>query len=186
MKRRCSRRIFNFLRERCLYFAIRISAFVAYKSFEIESFSGKRSKPLINYFRDLSVCLFFTGARVSAVCVAENRTRSRVFATGMNNPYLLKKQLQENEEELSSFMRDMNIWREQMKRKENPPPFNVRIRRRNRILVLLMYNNLVKLLFFFFPRIPMRKKNKKLIIPLNLVQKKYLRGTTMLGTNSMW
>jgi len=37
----------------------------------------------------------------------------------MNNPYLLKKQLQDNEEELSNYLRDMNIWREQMKRKEH-------------------------------------------------------------------
>ncbi|XP_022172655.1 RNA polymerase II-associated protein 3-like [Myzus persicae] len=37
----------------------------------------------------------------------------------MNNPYLLKKQLQENEEELSNYLRDMNIWQEQMKRKEH-------------------------------------------------------------------
>ncbi|CAI6368171.1 unnamed protein product [Macrosiphum euphorbiae] len=40
----------------------------------------------------------------------------------MNNPYLLKKQLQENEEELSNYLRDMNIWQEQMKRKERSPP----------------------------------------------------------------
>ncbi|KAL4149738.1 hypothetical protein QTP88_003611 [Uroleucon formosanum] len=40
----------------------------------------------------------------------------------MNNPYLLKKQLQENEEELSNYLRDMNIWQEQMKRKEHSPP----------------------------------------------------------------
>lgn len=40
---------------------------------------------------------------------------------GMNNPYLLKKQLQENEEELSNYLRDMNLWQEQMKRKEHSP-----------------------------------------------------------------
>ncbi|XP_026812284.1 RNA polymerase II-associated protein 3 [Rhopalosiphum maidis] len=40
----------------------------------------------------------------------------------MNNPYLLKKQLQENEEELSNYLRDMNIWQEQMKRKEHSLP----------------------------------------------------------------
>ncbi|KAE9541658.1 hypothetical protein AGLY_003649 [Aphis glycines] len=40
----------------------------------------------------------------------------------MNNPYLLKKQLQENEEELSNYLRDMNIWQEQMKRKEHTLP----------------------------------------------------------------
>jgi len=40
----------------------------------------------------------------------------------MNNPYLLKKQLQENEEELSNYLRDMNIWQEQMKRKEHSQP----------------------------------------------------------------
>lgn len=41
---------------------------------------------------------------------------------GMNNPYLLKKQLQENEEELSNYLRDMNIWQEQMKRKKHTLP----------------------------------------------------------------
>ena len=48
---------------------------------------------------------------------------------GMNNPYLLKKQLQENEEELSNYLRDMNIWQEQMKRKEHSPlvHFNIYI-----------------------------------------------------------
>ncbi|KAL5232736.1 hypothetical protein ACI65C_000146 [Semiaphis heraclei] len=40
----------------------------------------------------------------------------------MNNPYLLRKQLQENEEELSNYLRDMSIWQEQMKRKEHSPP----------------------------------------------------------------
>uniref|UniRef100_A0A2S2PFV5 Uncharacterized protein n=1 Tax=Schizaphis graminum TaxID=13262 RepID=A0A2S2PFV5_SCHGA len=40
----------------------------------------------------------------------------------MNNPYLLKKQLQDNEEELSNYLRDMNIWQEQMKRKEHSLP----------------------------------------------------------------
>lgn len=43
----------------------------------------------------------------------------------MNNPYLLKKQLKENEEELSNYLRDMNIWQEQMKRKEFSPPLKV-------------------------------------------------------------
>ncbi|VVC28766.1 Hypothetical protein CINCED_3A001072 [Cinara cedri] len=38
----------------------------------------------------------------------------------MNNPYLLKSKLKENEEELASYLRDMNIWNEQMKRKEHP------------------------------------------------------------------
>lgn len=37
----------------------------------------------------------------------------------MNNPYLLKKQLKDNEEELSNYLRDMNVWQEQMKRKEH-------------------------------------------------------------------
>lgn len=43
----------------------------------------------------------------------------------MNNPYLLKKQLQDNEEELSNYLRDMNIWKEQMKRKEHSFPLKV-------------------------------------------------------------
>lgn len=43
----------------------------------------------------------------------------------MNNPYLLKTQLKENEEELSNYLRDMNIWQQQMKRKEPSPPGNV-------------------------------------------------------------
>lgn len=43
----------------------------------------------------------------------------------MNNPYLLKKQLKDNEEELSNYLRDMNIWQEQMKRKEISPPVKV-------------------------------------------------------------
>lgn len=45
----------------------------------------------------------------------------------MNNPYLLKKQIQENEEELSKYLRDMNIWQEQMKRKDSSPPRKVRL-----------------------------------------------------------
>jgi len=40
----------------------------------------------------------------------------------MNNQYFLKNQLKENEEELSNYLRDMNIWQDQMKRKENFPP----------------------------------------------------------------
>lgn len=44
---------------------------------------------------------------------------------GMNNPYLLKNQLKENEEELSNYLRDMKIWHEQMKRKEQSPPVKV-------------------------------------------------------------
>jgi len=43
----------------------------------------------------------------------------------MNNPYLLKKQLKENEEELSNYLRDMNIWQDQMKRKENSSSLKV-------------------------------------------------------------
>lgn len=39
----------------------------------------------------------------------------------MNNPYLLKSQLKENEEELSNYLRDMNLWQQQMKRKEHSP-----------------------------------------------------------------
>lgn len=39
----------------------------------------------------------------------------------MNNPFLLKKQLKDNEEELSSYLRDMKIWQDQMKRKEHSP-----------------------------------------------------------------
>lgn len=46
----------------------------------------------------------------------------------MNNPYLLKKQLQDNEEELSNYLRDMNIWQEQMKRKEHPPTVKLYIK----------------------------------------------------------
>lgn len=44
----------------------------------------------------------------------------------MNNSYLLKKQLTDNEEELSNYLRDMNIWKDQMKRKEHytPPEVN--------------------------------------------------------------
>lgn len=42
----------------------------------------------------------------------------------MNNPYLLKKQLQDNEEELSSYLRSMKVWQEQMKRKDTSP-YNV-------------------------------------------------------------
>lgn len=45
----------------------------------------------------------------------------------MNNSYLLKKQLKDNEEELSNYLRDMNIWQEQMKRKEYSPPKKVGI-----------------------------------------------------------
>jgi len=37
----------------------------------------------------------------------------------MNNTHLLRKQLKENEEELSRYLRDMNVWQEQMKRSEN-------------------------------------------------------------------
>ncbi|XP_025416279.1 RNA polymerase II-associated protein 3-like [Sipha flava] len=40
----------------------------------------------------------------------------------MNNSYLLKKQLKDNEEELSNYLRDMNIWKDQMKRKEPTLP----------------------------------------------------------------
>lgn len=47
---------------------------------------------------------------------------------GMNNPYLLKKQLQENEDDLSNYLRDMNIWKEQMKRKEHSPTVKVYIK----------------------------------------------------------
>lgn len=43
----------------------------------------------------------------------------------MNNPYLLKKQLKNNEEELSNYLRDMNVWQEQMKRKEHSPSIKV-------------------------------------------------------------
>lgn len=43
----------------------------------------------------------------------------------MNNPFLLKKQLKENEEELSNYLRDMNIWQDQMKRKESSSPLKV-------------------------------------------------------------
>lgn len=43
----------------------------------------------------------------------------------MNNPFLLKTQLKNNEEELSNYLRDMNIWHEQMKRKEPSPPVKV-------------------------------------------------------------
>lgn len=43
----------------------------------------------------------------------------------MNNPYFLKSKLKENEEELASYLRDMNIWNEQMKRKEHPQPVKV-------------------------------------------------------------
>lgn len=130
-----------------LYSAIHILAFAAYKLFGNKAFGKTESKLLINHFRELSVCLLFAVARVSAVCVAENRTWSRVFTTGMNNPYLLKKQLEENEEELSSFMRDMNIWQEQMKRKENTLPVKVRVQRQNRILVLLMYKKTDEIIF---------------------------------------
>lgn len=44
---------------------------------------------------------------------------------GMNNSYLLKKQLKDNEEELSNYLRDMNIWKDQMKRKEHSSPLEV-------------------------------------------------------------
>jgi hypothetical protein len=43
----------------------------------------------------------------------------------MNNSYLLKKQLKDNEEELSNYLRDMNIWKDQMKRKEPTLPLKV-------------------------------------------------------------
>ncbi|XP_050436957.1 RNA polymerase II-associated protein 3-like [Adelges cooleyi] len=36
----------------------------------------------------------------------------------MNNPFLLKQQLKENEEELSKYLRDMKIWQDKMKRKD--------------------------------------------------------------------
>ncbi|XP_050537313.1 RNA polymerase II-associated protein 3 [Daktulosphaira vitifoliae] len=39
----------------------------------------------------------------------------------MNNPYLLKQQLQENEDELSNYLRDMKIWQDKMKRKDSSP-----------------------------------------------------------------
>lgn len=49
----------------------------------------------------------------------------------MNNPYLLKKQLQENEDELSNYLRDMNIWKEQMKRKEHSPTVKLYIKNKS-------------------------------------------------------
>lgn len=74
---------------------------------------------------------------------------------GMNNPYLLKKQLQENEEELSNYLRDMNIWQEQMKRKEHSPPVQY--------ILNCFRNNFVCTSDSLIFRSPMERKNLKLI-----------------------
>jgi len=57
----------------------------------------------------------------------------------MNNPYLLKKQLKENEEELSNYLRDMNIWQDQMKRKENSSPLKVYFKSKSFKIFIQLY-----------------------------------------------
>jgi len=94
----------------------------------------------------------------------------------MNNPYLLKKQLQENEEELSNYLRDMNIWQEQMKRKEHSPPVQ---------FILNCYKNIYVctsngLIF----RSSMKRKNLKLIHQ-KLLKAKFHHGITQLGISLM-
>jgi len=94
----------------------------------------------------------------------------------MNNPYLLKKQLQENEEELSNYLRDMNIWQEQMKRKERSPPVQFILNCFKYIFVCTSDD-----LFF---RSPMKRKNLKLFHQ-NLVKAKFHHGITLLGISLM-
>lgn len=100
---------------------------------------------------------------------------------GMNNPYLLRKQLQENEEELSNYLRDMSIWQEQMKRKEHSPPVE---------FIMFIYWNLNWFKQFVCSsnslifRIPMKRKNLKLVHQ-NLVKAKFHHGIILLGISLM-
>lgn len=87
---------------------------------------------------------------------------------GMNNSYLLKKQLKDNEEELSNYLRDMNIWKDQMKRKEHTSPLEVNALNLITFLLILIY------LFNF--RI-MVKKN------LKWVKVKYCHVIIQIGTS---
>lgn len=99
----------------------------------------------------------------------------------MNNPYLLKSQLKENEEELSNYLRDMKIWHEQMKRKEQSPP--VKVFKLKTKLLIFKFHLTVQFINNCICRILAKRKNPKLFLHQKLVQAKYHHGITLLGTN---